>query len=212
MLRKLLFAAALALAAAATALAQDPLEELLVAARGNDLERVRVMIERGMAPDTADRQGNTLLHIAAIEGHFDLAKYLLAQRARVRVRNAFGDSPLMLAALKGQLELVRLLAAHGGEINPSGWTPLHYCAWSGEADVCRLLLDLGAHVNALSANDTSPIMMAARQGHIETVQLLLERKPDLAVRNHSRATALSWARQYQQGEVARILENAGARE
>src|SRR5688572_30537323 len=166
MIRALFLAAALLLSPVSFA-QQDPVEDLLIAARNNDVDRVQRMIGQGMDPNTADQQGSTLLQIAAFEGYFDLAKYLLSQRARVRVRNSFGDSPVMVAALKGHLELVRLLVAHGSDLNHEGWTPLHYCAWSGHLDVCRLLIEQGARVDVRSANGTSPLMMATRQGNAD---------------------------------------------
>src|SRR5688500_3608210 len=131
-------------------------EDMLRATSNNDHAAVQRMIQRGMDPNTSDAHGNTLLIIAASEGYFDLAKLLLTERARVRARNSIGDSALMLAAIRGHLEMVRLLAAYGADLNPSGWTPLHYCASGGHTEVCRLLLELGADVNARSENGTTP--------------------------------------------------------
>jgi uncharacterized protein len=196
-------------APAESALAQGPLEDLLWAARKDDVATVRVMLQRGMDVDTSDPQGNTLLITASAEGYFDLAKMLLDARAKAGSRNAYGDSALMLASLNGHLELVRLLAAYGGEVNPKGWTPLHYCAWNGKKDVCELLLELGAHVNALSDNGTTPLMMAARQGNVDVVDLLLAHKADANLSNDSGKNALSWAVEYGQDGVVKRLQARG---
>ena len=187
-------------------------DDLLRATSNNDIARVQRLINAGMDPNTSDQHGNTLLIIAGAEGYFDLAKLLLTERARVRARNAVGDSALMLAALRGHLEMVRLLAAYGGELSPSGWTPLHYCAWEGQTDVCRLLIELGANVNARSENGTTPLMMAAQQGKTDVVRLLLQSKADTTARNEHEATALAWAIKYEQRDVATILRAAGVRE
>ena len=115
----------------------------------------------------------------------------------------------MLAALHGHLETVRLLAAHGGELNPSGWTPLHYCAWEGHTDVCALLVELGARVNARAANGATPLMMASQQGRPDTVRWLLDHGADPGLRSDVNATALDWAVKYDKPDVARVLRSAG---
>jgi len=189
----------------------EAVDDLVLAARSNELPKVEQMIKTGMDPDTSDPQGNTLLIIAASEGHFDMAKYLLSQRAKVRERNAFGDTPLMLAALHGHLELVRLLAAYGADLNPPGWTPLHYCAWEGHTDVCALLVELGTQVNARAVNGATPLMMAAHQGKLETVRWLLDHGADPGLRTDVNATALDWAIKYDNSQVAELLRNAPVR-
>ena len=190
-----------------SAFAQDALQDLLLAAKAGELPKVQAGLRAGMDPDTSDPQGNTLLIIAAREGHLDLAKLLLDQRAKVRERNAFGDSALMLAALHGHLELVRLLAAYGGEVNGPGWTPLHYCAWGGYTEVCSLLVGLGANVNARAPNLTTPLMMASREGRIDTARWLLQHGADPQLKNDADATALDWALKYKQTEVAQLLKS-----
>lgn len=194
------------------ALAQDPVENLLHATAKGELAAVQKAVRAGMDPDTSDVQGHTLLIIAAREGHFDIARFLLEQRARVRSVTAFGDSALMLASLRGHLELVRLLVAHGAMVNPAGWTPLHYCAWSGQVQVCKLLLESGAVVNARSPNQSTPLMMAAREGHAGVLRLLLAAGADATLRNDADDTALSWALRYGKSEAAAVLRAAGALE
>ena len=191
----------------ASAIAQDPVEDLLSAANAGELPKVEAALRGGMDPDTSDPQGNTLLIIAAREGHFDMAKALLDQRANVRERNAVGDSPLMLAALHGHLELVRLLASYGGEVNGTGWTGLHYCAWGGYADVCSLLVELGAKVDARAPNGATPLMMASRQGNLVTARWLLRLGAAPKLKNDSGETALDWALKYGHSDIAQLLRS-----
>ena len=196
--------------AGVSASAQDPVDDLLKAVQSNQGEAVKALLARGMDIDTADPSGNTLLIIASLEGHFDLAKYFLDHGARVRIRNGFGESPIMLASLRGHLEIVKLLQAYGGEMNHSGWTPLHYCAWGGHDDICRFLLEKGAKIDARSANGTTPIMMAARQGHLETVKMLLANSANANLKNEAGATALTWALKEGKEAVAELLRKSGA--
>ena len=65
-----------------------------------------------------------------------------------------GDcTPLMEAASAGHTDIVRLLIAHGADVNAqssSGNTPLMYACAGGHEDVVRVLLEAGAHVEVSS--------------------------------------------------------------
>ncbi len=192
-------------------IALTPFEEILRAALENDVPTLRSLLSRGMAVDTSDPGGNTLLIIAAREGHVEATTFLAEQHANLGARNAVGDTAIMLAALKGHLEVVRLLRSRGAEVNQSGWTALHYCAWGGWTEVCRYLVEQGADVNARAPNKATPLMMAALEGHADTVELLLAHAADPALRNDADATALSLALKGDRREVVQILRRAGAR-
>lgn len=191
-------------------LAQTPFEDILRAAQKNDVPTLRTLVAKGMAVDTADPGGNTLLMLASREGHLEAAQYLAGQHANFGARNAYGDTAIMMASLKGHLEVVRLLRSRGAEINQPGWTALHYCAWEGRTEVCSYLIEQGAEVNARAPNDASPLMMAAAQGHADAVKLLLAHAADPALRNDAGATALSLALKARKEEIARLLRRAGA--
>ena len=57
----------------------------------------------------------------------------------------------MLAAIKGQQDLVTKLIARDADINKPGWTPLHYAATSGQIAIMKLLLDKDAFIDAAVA-------------------------------------------------------------
>ena len=189
----------------------DP-ERLMRLTEINDIGAIRAALERGAEPDTADQNGNTLLAAAAAAGHLELAQLLITKRARVNNRNASGDTPLMAAVYHGQLEMARQLIASGAEVNMEGWTPLHYCAWQGHAEVCSMLIDLRARLNARAPNGSTPLMMAVRQGKTSTVKLLLAYRASTDLKNDDGATALSWAIRDNRADMIRLLREAGAKE
>jgi hypothetical protein len=135
---------------------------------------------------------------------------LLAAGAKVNIRNAYGDSAIMVAAINGHLGIVKKLFARGAAINHPGWTPLIYAATGGHADVARYLIDAGADVNAASPNGTTALMMAVRGGHAAVVDLLLAKRADVAHRNDAGATALAWARRGGFDAIERALRRSGA--
>jgi uncharacterized protein len=116
---------------------------------------------------------------------------------KVEARNAQGESPLMMAAIKGHLEAARVLIEAKAEVNKTGWTPLHYAASNPEPEskaMVALLLEHHAYIDAESPNKTTPLMMAARYGSSETIQLLLEEGADPSLRNELGLTAVDFAR------------------
>ena len=73
------------------------------------------------------------------------------------------------------------------------------------------LLGMGAEVDAEGPNGTTALMMAARGGHTEAVDLLLARGADANHRNQSGASALSWAERGGYGLIMRSLQQHGAK-
>lgn len=53
-----------------------------------------------------DTRNRTPLHIAAIHGHVDCAKYLLEQGAELNCQDADGRTPLICAASNGQSQII----------------------------------------------------------------------------------------------------------
>ena len=55
-----------------------------------------------------------------------------------------------------------------------GWRPLHSATSAGHEPVARLLISLGADVNAANAQQRTPLHYAASKGQRELVELLLQ--------------------------------------
>jgi ankyrin repeat protein len=159
-------------------------------------DQVRTLLRRGIDPNTVDEErGDTGLILAAREGADKVFNLLLQTReVKLDARSRNGDTALMLAAYKGKLAAVRALLDKGAEPNQTGWTALHYAAAVGNNDIVQLLLDRSAYIDAESPNQTTPIMMAARGGHILTVKLLLDEGADATLKNGANMTAIDFAR------------------
>ena len=195
-MRKLLSALALPVAlfvsSAGPAWADAYQDALSAAALGHDSDLVE-LLDKGMDPNTIDAGGNSLLILAARDGHLPTVDLLLKRGAKVGQRNFAGDSALMMAVLKGEMAVTKRLLAANAPINPSGWTPLMYAAYEGRADMVALLLEKGAEVNARAPNLSTPLMLAARNGHMEAVRLLLKAGAETEIKNDQGFTAESWA-------------------
>lgn len=210
--RLTLWLAAAALAASGGAFGQA-LEDSWRAATEGDLVTLQRLIERGTAPDTTDQEGNTLLMLAARGGHVPVLSFLLSRKAAVNARSRYGDTALMAASLKGQLEAAKVLLANGAEINPPGWTPLHYAAFEGRAQMVTFLLDKGANKNAIAPNEFTPLMLAVRNGHEDAARAILYGDPDVNYKTPSTGdTALKLAEKRGLAPVVELLKRAGATE
>ena len=121
--------------------------------------------------------GWTPLHLAAFFGHKDAAEALLNAGAGIteRSKNNMANMPLHAGAAGRNIELVKLLLAHGAPVNVrqhGGWTPLHAAAQNGDAAMTQLFLEHGADPAARADNQQLPIDLAMAKGNQEIVNLL----------------------------------------
>ena len=202
---KYLLAATLACASAA--LSAGEVDSFFSAVRRDSDMAVTAALKNLVSPNVQDAKGNTGLHIALSEGMPTAARVLLEQpQIDVNAVNKAGESPLMMAALRNNVDVARTLIERGAAINKSGWTPLHYAVTGGNADIITMLLDKGAQIDARSPNGTTPLMMAARYGSTKAVELLLQKGADPKLTNEQNLTALDFARQGARPDAIKILE------
>ena len=194
------------------AVAQSAFDEAFRAVEVNAVNDLKRLLARGIDPNTADRDGMTLLARAAEAGSRDVANVLLASGARADARNRFGESPLMYAALRGHEGIVRDMLTRQAQVNPEApaWSALHYAALRGHVGIIDVLLERGANVNSVSENGTTPLMLAASEGRLEAVQRLLKRGADPRLESDGARTATWWALQGDHRKVADLLAASGA--
>ena len=169
-------------------------EDYFGAIKPDDDRTVKSLLSRGFDPDTLDPKGLSGLYLAIREPAPKIAKMLIEwPKTNIEIRTAQDESPLMMAALSGQIELARALIKRGAHVNKTGWTPLHYAATKGHLDLIQLLLENYAYIDAESPNGTTPLMMAARYGSPAAVKLLLEEGADPLLRNQQGLNAIDFA-------------------
>lgn len=184
---------ALALAGAG-AVAAAPIDDLVIAAELNDGRAVLGLMLKGVDPNEPDSRGRRALFIAAKEESLRALDSLLASPlTRVDDANGQGETPLMIAAIRGSLPAVKALVKRGAAINRAGWTPLHYACSGPDNGVAAFLIANGADVNARSENGTTPLMMSARYGNSELVPLLIKAGAEPRAANEQELTAADFA-------------------
>lgn len=187
-------------------------EAFFRAVANDDAGTVSSMFLRGVDPNSVDAKGQLALNIALREGNTKVLAQLLAHPdLKVNLANAHGETPLMMAALKGEVDWMRKLLDRGAEVQREGWSPLHYAASGPGTAAVQLLLERGAALNARSPNGTTPLMMAAKYGAIDAARLLLERGADASLRNELDLDAAAFARQAGRERLAEQIAARAAR-
>lgn len=187
--------------------AAGPKEDLFHAVEVDAANVVQTLLSQGLDPNVRDDKGQVALFLALRGESRQVTALLLAQPAvDVDAVNADGETPLMMAALRGDLTSARQLLARGAAVQREGWTPLHYAATGPEPRMVSLLLDRGASVDALSPNGSTPLMMAARYGAMDSADLLLARGADAGRVNERQLTAADFARAAGREELATRLQ------
>lgn len=123
---------------------------------------VKALLDKG-EPLDAKQNGQTALHMAAMNGKVDILTILIARGANVNIQDDEGVSPLMVAAKAGQLEAVQALIAQGAKIelqDKLGENALHIAAGHGKKDVVEALLDRGANIRATTNTGLNALVFA----------------------------------------------------
>ena len=182
-------------------------EDFFIAIRNDNVGKLKNLLQRGFDPNTRNEKGQPGLTVAMQEQSPKVARILVDQPSLdVNALNLAGESALMIAAIKGDLASVRLLLDRDARINQPGWTPLHYAASGPEPMTVEWLLDRGAEVDALSPNGSTPLMLAAQYGSEGSVDLLLTRGANLALRNKQDMGVIDFARSGGRDYLVRKLE------
>jgi uncharacterized protein len=166
------------------------------------------LFQHGLNPNARNQEGQKLLHIAVKKSDATSARLLLKQGAEVDGLNKYGETPLMLAAIQGQLEMVKLLHRYGALINPAtDWSPLCYGASGGFIPVIEFLIQNGADLDHKCINDITPLMMAIRQEKSQAALYLLNQGASAADQSIDGKSIWQWAKEHQQKEILQKLKS-----
>ena len=181
-------------------------DDFFVAIKQDDAKTVAALLSRGFDANTRNPAGESGLSLAIREPALKVASTLIASpKTNVEARNGKDESPLMLASLKGLLEVAKQLIDRGADVNKPGWAPLHYAATKGHVAVMDLLLENHAYIDAASPNGSTPLMMASLYGTASAVKLLLDAGADPLLKNEQGLTAIDFAYRDSRAESAEII-------
>ena len=171
---------------------------LMQAAHSGSTESVRILLENGADPNAKETaNGQTALMFAAASDRLDVIKMLLARGADVGLTSRVEDFAALtmtndadqngvprpqappppggkdIPGITRPFNYNELIGKHGG------LAALHFAARQGAMATAEALLKGGASINQRGAGDqTTPIVVAAVNGHFDLVSYLLDQGAD----------------------------------
>lgn len=160
----------------------------------------------------------TSLFVAIKQDDATATALLLAKKpALVLARNDKGATPLILAASRGNLPIVKLLLAHKAQVDArvsgptlQGQSALHLAAARGDLEIMRALLAAKANPNVTDSVKATPLHEAAIRGQVKAVALLLKHQAQIDARQNNGLTPLVLAITENKLPVVKLLIKSGA--
>lgn len=122
--------------------------------------------------DALEGKGKTALHLAAELGKVDIMQLLLERKANANAKDRNGDSPLHSATRNAHLSAVEALLLRGVEVLLT-LTTLRALLYSF----------LCLKIEALDGQEKTALHVAAELGHVDIMQLLLDRQANPNAKN-----------------------------
>ena len=193
---------------------------LHAAAARDDVAEIEQLIAEGEKPNIQDANSRTPLHVAGFLRHHASARALIRLGADPNALDADRYDVLTIASANDDLEMLEIALAGGANAravtSPYAGTALIAAAHLGHSEIVRALIAAKAPLNHVNNLGWTALLEAILLGngsskHIATVDLLVKAGADVTLPDRHGTTPLAHARMRGYSQIARILENAGAR-
>ena len=208
---------------------------LHIAASQGNLEMSKLLVDHGANVNVRNAKDyKTVLHYACLQKFsLDFVKLLVEKGAEIDSKDYFGGTPMMMALMKKNGQLVQFLLENGADanacyndtINKVKFFPLHMILSSDkfydhdtllEMIIFKQLIKHGANIN-IKCNqygDLTPLQLAAKHGKAYETKFLIDCGVDMNVQDKVGRTALQIAimeGSKRTADTAKILIKAGAK-
>ncbi|MEJ1236517.1 ankyrin repeat domain-containing protein [Chryseolinea sp. T2] len=190
-------------------------QDIVDLVRKNNIEATRKALEQGGDVNAKDGSNRSLLLIATVNGHEEMAKLLVAKGANVNQQADNLDSPFLYAGASGQTELVKLFLDNGARFdlfNRYNGTALIPACERGHIETVKLLANTKNfpidHVNRLgwTALLEAVILGDGSAKYQQIVKILKEAGVNTRIADHEGVTPLQHARSKGFKEIVKLLE------
>ncbi|KNC87601.1 hypothetical protein SARC_00301 [Sphaeroforma arctica JP610] len=172
---------------------KDGWTPLHLACRVGDVDIVSYLMDKRQDEDVdlwnrAAHNGRTPIHTTAAHGHVRVLEILFDACRQVgydltsivNIQDSSGNTPLMCAVTSRSIKAVDFICRkHEGIVSlgardKNGRQALHVACLINAPEITRLLLKHSADVNARDNKSISPLQLAAREGHVEILEVLTD--------------------------------------
>uniref|UniRef100_A0A3Q4GA05 Kinase D-interacting substrate 220b n=1 Tax=Neolamprologus brichardi TaxID=32507 RepID=A0A3Q4GA05_NEOBR len=146
-------------------------------------------------------------NLSALKAHLDRFK-------EVDGRSDNGQTPLMLAAEQGSLEIVQELIRRGANVNLDDvdcWSALISAAKEGHVEVVKELLENSAYIEHRDMGGWTALTWAAYKGRVEVAKLLLEHGANPNTTGQYSVYPIIWAAGRGHADIVKLLLQNGAK-
>lgn len=128
---------------------------LITATKTNNIDWVKMLVPLMQSCreslNIKDSEGRTILIIAIISGHDEIARYLIHAGANVNeeYKNEYNvtNTPIMYASMRNKADIVQLLIDKGARCNNAGYDAIDIAIQHGHEDIIHILMREGAEIH-----------------------------------------------------------------
>jgi ankyrin repeat protein len=211
---------------------------LMIAAEFGNIAMAKLLLARGADVNAEAQFQTTALGRAIVNNHPSIVNILLTSGAKI-YPDFLSHAAIVGIDLRIARSLLRHGADPNAKNKISGQTAIHMAAFQGRPDVARLLIRARAYINIRDKHGHGPLScaiirdrkelfllllksgadpklqpealgLAAFEGKLAYVKLLVESGWDLHSKAHQGRTALHHAKNRQQKSIVKILQQGGA--
>ena len=211
---------------------------IVISAHHDDLALIQFIVGKIKLKNIKQPERINALCLAAYKGHLEIYDFLTSKLrdknpGKTSLLNREGSTPLHWAAYNGHFGLCKFIIEGTGNENPGtikaitllgnpplkryfplfyyvrdGSSPLHFAAYNGHLEVCKLIMDNITDKNPTNMEGETPFHFAAKKGQLAVCQFMLENLSDKNPRDRVGITPLHHSAQYGHVELCKlIMEN-----
>mmetsp|Transcript_26989 Transcript_26989/g.41400 ORF Transcript_26989/g.41400 Transcript_26989/m.41400 type:complete len:841 (-) Transcript_26989:19-2541(-) len=170
----------------------DQTTRFLFSASRGDTNTIAVMCDQGFNPNSTDYDSRTALMVAAMKGNSETVLKLLECGADPTLVDMHGSSALYEAARNGYTDTMEILVKHGASLcmtEKLAASILDQAVFDGDIVLLRRLLEAKIQVNASDYDKRAAVHIAAAEGNLSALKILMEFGADLSVKDRWGNTA-----------------------
>ena len=143
-------------------------DELIIAARENEIEKVKELLSKGFDINNVDHNGDTILMIAINNSYTVLINEILKHGSDVNIKNNDGETSLMIALRYNKFSIIQEILKYCVDLNiknNDGNTALMIALKNNELDIrsSQEIIKYSTDVNIKNNNGDTPLMIALKR-------------------------------------------------